>query len=44
MQLRRIEDVAAPEIGKRVAADEIDARRPLGQQLGIGLQPRECFT
>ena len=43
-QLRRIEKVAAPQIGERVAADEIDARRPSGQQLGIGLEPRQCFT
>ena len=43
-QLRRIEHVAAPQIGERVAADEVDARRPAGQQLGIGFEPRQCFT
>ena len=43
-QLRRIEHVAAPQIGERIAADEVDARRPAGQQLGIGFEPRQCFT
>src|SRR5260370_5077 len=44
VKLRRIEDVTPPQIGEGVAADEVDARRPPGQQLGIGLQTRACFT
>ncbi len=32
IELRRIEDVPPPKIGDRVAADEIDARRPADQQ------------
>ena len=31
-ELRRIEDMAAPQIAERVAADQVDARRPAGQQ------------
>ena len=31
-KLRRIEDVPAPQIGEGVAADQVDARRPPGQQ------------
>ncbi len=43
-KLRRIEHMPPPQSGESVAADEVDARRPAGQQIGIGLQPRECFT
>jgi len=43
-KLRRIEDVSPPQIRERIAADEVSARRPLGQQTSIGFEPRECFT
>ena len=44
MKLRRIEDMPPPQIGEGVAAHEVDAHRPAGQQIDIRLQPRECFT
>ncbi len=43
-QLRRIEDVAAPWIGERRAADEVDPGRPGFEQCRIGFEPRQCFT
>src|SRR6516165_3869741 len=43
-KLRRIKDVTPPHIGDGIASDEVDARRPAGQQLGIGLELRQCFT
>jgi hypothetical protein len=43
-QLRRIEEMAPPRIGEGAGSDQVDARRPLGQQPGIGFEPRQCFT
>ncbi len=43
-KLRRIEEMAAPEISDRVTPDEVDAARPLGQQRCVGFEPRQCFT
>src|SRR5579883_2888464 len=40
-QLRRIEDVTAPRIGQRGAADQVEALRPALQQIEIGRQPRQ---
>ena len=38
------EEMPAPQIGERIAADQVDPRRPPRQQLGIGFQPGQCFT
>ena len=43
-ELRRIEKMAAPEIAERARGDKVDAAGPLAEQLGIGLEPRQCFT
>jgi hypothetical protein len=43
-ELRRIEEMPAPEIIQRARSDEVDAPRPLPQQRGIGFEPRQCFT
>jgi len=43
-ELCRIEKMAAPDVIERVAADEIDARRPSVEQIGIGGEARQCFT
>ena len=42
-QLRRIEHMPAPQIGERVAADKIDARRPAGQQIRHRLRAAPVF-
>ena len=43
-ELRRIEEMAAPQIAERGGADQVDARRPLHQEPGIGFKPGQCFT
>ena len=43
-ELRRIEEMAAPEVPERVGADQVDARGPADQQFAIGFEPRQCFT
>jgi hypothetical protein len=43
-ELRRIEKMPAPRIVEGAGRDQVDARRPFGEQPGIGLQPRQCFT
>ena len=43
-ELAAVEDVAAPGIGQRGGADQVDPRLPARQQVEIGLQPVQCFT
>ncbi len=43
-ELRRIENVTAPDIAERARADKIDAPVPGGEQFDISLEPRHCFT
>jgi hypothetical protein len=43
-QLRRIEKMAAPQITERGGANQVDTRRPVNQELGIGFEPGQCFT
>ena len=43
-KLRRIEEVAAPQIVDRAGGDQIDPPRPLPQQRCIGFEARQCFT
>ena len=43
-QLRRVPDMALPDMLERVLRNEIVPRIPFGQQPDIGLQPEECFT
>ena len=43
-QLRRIQQMPAPQIAERIAADQIDPRRPAPQQRGIGFSRGQCFT
>jgi hypothetical protein len=43
-ELRRIEEMPAPEIAERARSDEVDPPRPLREQRGVGLEPRQCFT
>ena len=43
-ELRRIEEMAAPQIAERGGADQVDPRRPLHQEPGIGFEPGQCFT
>jgi len=44
IELRGIEHVTAPQIRQRIRPDEIDRPLPLSQELGVALEPRECFT
>jgi len=42
--LAAIEDVAAPGVGERARADQVDRALPAPQQLEIGAQALQCFT
>ena len=43
-ELRGIEDVPAPGIGKRRRTDQVDRPLPAAEQLEIERQPVQCFT
>jgi len=43
-KLGRIEEVTTPKIAERGGADQVDVRGPPDEQIGIGFEPRQCFT
>jgi hypothetical protein len=43
-ELRRVEEMAPPQIAERIATDQVYASRPLLEQRSISLEPRQCFT
>ena len=43
-QLGGIKEMAAPKVGKGTFGHQIVALVPIGQQIGICLQPGKCFT
>ncbi len=43
-KLGRIEEVTTPKIAERGGADQVDVRGPADEQIGIGFEPRQCFT
>ncbi len=43
-QLRRIEHMPAPQVRQGGLSDQIDPPVPFAQQIGVALQPLECFT
>ena len=43
-ELRRIEDMATPDIADRARSDQIDPAVPGTEQFDIDFQPRQCFT
>lgn len=43
-QLSRIPEMPAPQVGQGAFGHQIMAGVPVGQQIGIGLEPGQCFT
>jgi hypothetical protein len=44
VDLGRIEDVTAPDIGEGPNPDQIDGALPANEQIDVATQPRQCFT